>query len=457
MISKMSCVEIAGPMERFEASVDAIQNLGMLHIEEIPLAEYGEREQLHKIHLSEEKRQEYNTCKELAEMLDEAVGYVPASVIDQLKNSRELEQQYLHWEKQSISSLSSAARVQHAKVRSFKRRERNLTDDLQVMAAYEEVVDGLAPLVETTELPQNYEFVGVIFEQRNRSARGLLQDELEKRTAGQYKYLETTISGGRTAALVGFHTQFRSEMRSFIAQAGISEMSFPRHLRNRPFEEAFAMLEQELEQLREKRRALHEQAERFYEEKGAQLLAMQHVCSDMLSRFDAVGKFARTRHAFVMKGWVERSNLEQFRQALGEEVDNSLVVREIRKPDIGSPPVRFRNAKPARHFEPLLRLFPAPQYGSIDPTRFLALFFPPMFGLMLGDIGYGALIVIGAAILYLSTRGKQLAQSLAIVAGLGGLFSIVFGIVFGEFFGTLGHELGLHALWRERFPKLPHA
>ena len=161
MITKMSCVEIAGPIERFEESVDAIQHLGMLHIEEIPLAEYGEREQLHKIHLSEEREQQQESCKELAEILDEAVDYIPPATRQRLENSEELTQQYLRWERQPISSVSSAARVQHAKVRSFKRRERNLSDDLQVMSAYEEVVDGLAPLVEANVLPQDYEFIGV--------------------------------------------------------------------------------------------------------------------------------------------------------------------------------------------------------------------------------------------------------------------------------------------------------
>jgi hypothetical protein len=38
------------------------------------------------------------------------------------------------------------------------------------------------------------------------------------------------------------------------------------------------------------------------------------------------------------------------------------------------------------------------------------------------------------------------------VLGACAFFTIAFGAVFGELFGSLGHELGLRPLWRERFP-----
>lgn len=452
MISKMSCVEVAGPIDQFDTAVDTIQELGLLHIEEIPLAEYGEREQLHKIHLSEEKEQEHKSVRELVDMLNEAAEYIPADVFRRLRDSRETAREYEKWVEESLSNISSSARVLHAKVRSFKRRERNLSDDLQVLSSYEEVVTALAPLVEGNVLPEDYEFVGVILEQKAKLGRDMLQQELQNLTNGQYRYFESTLSKGRVAALLGFHTNYKHEVRSFIAKAGISEMNFPRHLRNKPFEEAFAMLEEELEQLREKKRALDEQAQKFYEENGAQLLAMQSVCRDMLSRFDAIGKFARTEYTFIIKGWVLKKRLPEFKQKLTEAVGSSIVIRELRKSDIGRPPVLLDNPKPAKNFEPLLGLLPLPHYGSVDPTRFIALFFPPMFGLMLGDIGYGGLLLIISLILYALGKGKELLRKLSVVGSLCGLFTIGFGFFFGEMFGTFGHDIGLHPIWRERFP-----
>jgi V/A-type H+-transporting ATPase subunit I len=452
MISKMSCVEVAGPLDEFDAVVDTIQDAGILHIEEIPLAEYGEREQLHKIHLSEEKAQEHKNVHELVDMLSEAVEYIPAQVVRELRNSKATAAEYDRWAPEPLDTLSSAARVLHAKVRSFKRRERNLSDDLQVLSSYEEVVDALAPLVEGNVLPENYEFVGVILEEKAKLGRDRLQQELQNLTNGQYRYFETTLSKGRQAVLIGYHNTYTHEVRSFISRAGIGEMNFPRHLRNKPFEEAFAMLEEELDQLRQKKRQLDEQAQKFYEENGAQLIALEHICKDRLSRFEAIGKFARTEYTFIIKGWVLKKRLPEFRQMLNDVGGSSVVVRELRRSDIGSPPVLLDNPKPSKNFEPLLGLLPPPQYGSVDPTNFIAFFFPPMFGLMLGDIGYGAILLIISLILYGISKHRALMRKLSVVGGLCGLFTIGFGFFFGEMFGTFGHEIGLHAIWRERFP-----
>ena len=54
----MSHVEIIGPTDLFDSALDATQQAGILHIEEIPLAEYGERGVLHRIQLSESQADE---------------------------------------------------------------------------------------------------------------------------------------------------------------------------------------------------------------------------------------------------------------------------------------------------------------------------------------------------------------------------------------------------------------
>ncbi|MEM4503910.1 MAG: V-type ATP synthase subunit I, partial [Archaeoglobaceae archaeon] len=64
----------------------------------------------------------------------------------------------------------------------------------------------------------------------------------------------------------------------------------------------------------------------------------------------------------------------------------------------------------------------------------MAIFFPLFFGLMLGDIGYGLLIVLTS--LYLKaifkTEGWQKLLNIGLASGI---VSIVFGFIYGEFFG----------------------
>ena len=52
----------------------------------------------------------------------------------------------------------------------------------------------------------------------------------------------------------------------------------------------------------------------------------------------------------------------------------------------------MENPAPARPFQFLVGLLGLPKYGTIDPTRLMALFLPFFFGIMLGDIGYGVLL-----------------------------------------------------------------
>jgi V/A-type H+-transporting ATPase subunit I len=74
-----------------------------------------------------------------------------------------------------------------------------------------------------------------------------------------------------------------------------------------------------------------------------------------------------------------------------------------------------------------------------------------MFGLMLGDIGYGAIILAIAGLLTLMAKGRKLMKSIALVAASCGFFTTAFGFLFGELFGEAGKAIGLHPLWRERF------
>ena len=452
MITPMASVEVAGPLQLFGRTVEMVQEAGILHLEEIPLLEDPQRAHLHRIRLSEAQAAEKQALEDVLPLLEEGTARIPASLVRSLSESPLSAQEYRRWERESPATLASAARVLHAKVRSQVRRERNLADDLQVLSVYEEVTTALVPLVEGHELPAELEFVGVVFEKQARLAGDLLAKQIGELTGGRCRYYQSGLSGDRVAALVGFPRELDGEVREFLGRAGISPMAFPRYLRGRPFEQALAALAADLADLRGKQQALAAQSLRFYEESGLQLLALRNACRDLLARYDAYGKFARTEYAFLMRGWVTAAEEERLAALLREKAGAAVLLRRIRPRGMGRPPVQLVNPRPIRSFEPLLSLLPLPQYGSVDPTKFVALFFPPIFGLMLGDIGYGAILGSAAIVLYLLRRRQPIVRRLAVVLGACAFFTVVFGFVFGELFGGLGHELGLKPLWRERFP-----
>ena len=92
-----------------------------------------------------------------------------------------------------------------------------------------------------------------------------------------------------------------------------------------------------------------------------------------------------------------------------------------------------------------------PKYSSYDPTPLIGLFFPVFFGMILGDIGYGAILLLIALFLAKRYPPQHLASDLGKVLGVAALYTILFGLLYGELFGDLGeHWLGLHPLWFDR-------
>jgi vacuolar-type H+-ATPase subunit I/STV1 len=190
MISEMAAVEVIGPLELFTPAVDLIQDSGVLHIVETPLAGAGEPSLLSKIHLSEDQAQQREFCARTSVTLDEMIAEIPAHLARSLGSGRVVKSLYEKWDAATMEAVSARMKVLHARVRTFVRRERNLTDDIGALAVYEKVLAAFAPLVETRELPRDFEMIGVMFERRNRLARDTLRREIERLTAGSFRFLE---------------------------------------------------------------------------------------------------------------------------------------------------------------------------------------------------------------------------------------------------------------------------
>jgi V/A-type H+-transporting ATPase subunit I len=112
------------------------------------------------------------------------------------------------------------------------------------------------------------------------------------------------------------------------------------------------------------------------------------------------------------------------------------------------------NPRAAKPMEMLLEMFSLPKYNEIDPTVLMLATFPIFYGLMLGDWGYGIVLVA----LSLTGAFKKLMDKLGMSGGAPGLSkillycgisSIIFGLVYDEFFGfePFKHwDIGTHLL-----------
>ncbi len=135
----------------------------------------------------------------------------------------------------------------------------------------------------------------------------------------------------------------------------------------------------------------------------------------------------------LLVGWAPAAALERLATRL-EAVGASLV--ELPTPSGVEPPTLLAPARAAEPFRPLVRTYGAVPYQDVDPTLFAAITYCLMFGMMFGDVGDGALIVLAALWLRRTDhpRLQRLRQVWPMIAAAGAA-SIVFGALYGELFG----------------------
>lgn len=132
----------------------------------------------------------------------------------------------------------------------------------------------------------------------------------------------------------------------------------------------------------------------------------------------------------LLEGWVPVENegeLEKYLDSNGIYYEARNATRED---DV---PVKFKNNAFTRMYEVLTKMYGMPSFTDFDPTPIVAPFFSLFFAFCMGDAGYG-LILILLGFLLKKKLGKEMAGMMNLVITLG-IFTTVFGAVLGTFFG----------------------
>ena len=107
----------------------------------------------------------------------------------------------------------------------------------------------------------------------------------------------------------------------------------------------------------------------------------------------------------VMEGFAPANNDEEIKEFL----DRSGVIYLKDKATVeDNPPIKLKNNFFARLFEPIGNLYMLPRYDELDLTPYFAPFYMLFFGLCLGDMGYGlVLVILGTVIIFAIPKFKS--------------------------------------------------
>lgn len=135
-------------------------------------------------------------------------------------------------------------------------------------------------------------------------------------------------------------------------------------------------------------------------------------------------------------GWTSDASGTVIEGAL-RRADLQHLLRFAEAPQGLSRPVVLRNPPWLKPFELFCRLLGVPAEGDADPSLFVAMLAPLMFGFMFGDVGQGAVLIAAG----LALRRRYPALALLIP---GGAAAVAFGFAFGSVFAR---DEVLRPLW----------
>jgi len=171
---------------------------------------------------------------------------------------------------------------------------------------------------------------------------------------------------------------------------------------------------------------------------------------------------------FILHGWSPTAKVAALRDALRGRFGRDVVIVDA-PPDphhTAEVPVALDNHPVLKPFQRLLGLFKPPRYGTLDPTIYLAIFFPLFVGIVIGDVAYGALlfafgwwlrnkarrgetwdVALGPVRLGMQVKPAPLADMSWIVRIMAA-WTMIFGVLYLEIFGNLVEQLlGLHPIF----------
>lgn len=151
--------------------------------------------------------------------------------------------------------------------------------------------------------------------------------------------------------------------------------------------------------------------------------------------------FSKTAKTVLFTGWAPAHDRTTIDDSIRKACKGTCYLEWHDPP--GSPdadrseiPVELNNPTLLSPFQLLVQNFSVPEYGSLDPTAFVAIAYLAMFGLMFGDAGQGlVLIILGILGRLLYKKRNTIRKLMALLIWCGSA-SVVTGVLFGSYFGA---------------------
>ncbi|MFC1573581.1 V-type ATP synthase subunit I [Candidatus Latescibacterota bacterium] len=438
----MAKIEIIGLLEDLDTTLEILQNAGTVQIEEIPTVESSGQSHLSRIHLDEKKELLLARYEELSSNLREITESLSEEEVDKIPLD--------DTERERLMKLSPDELIKHItpisrEIRRLARQHRNLIQDMESTQQYETLVNVFLPLLEKSEVLENMEQIGIILKRGEDSVLQVLKNRIDELTGTKTLFFHQDMPDGKIGVFIAVTHDDLSAVRQLLGAEGVAEYHMPREFRKKNLSESIIAIRSKIEEIPPKLLLIEKQLIESKKKNSALINFLLSFCIDRISQLKILSRLVRTKFTFVVSGWLPVSSLKNLKQLLADSLGDRIYFGRIKLSDIDylNIPTLLSNRGVFKSFEVLMKLLPPPKYENVDATPLISIFFPLFFGIILGDMAYGlVLLAISGLLKWKSARGGII-SNIGTVGLAAGFSTVFFGFLFGEFLGDFGVTLEL--------------
>lgn len=263
-----------------------------------------------------------------------------------------------------------------------------------------------------------------------------LFEKIESEYGGVYEVFQG--SGNSDGVAIVIDKSKREDIQQLLADTeftacSISSDSTPEEMR--------AQAEKNLAET-EKERNLAIEAIMTFENIFDDVIRLHDYFTLEVAKAESENRTQTTSSTYYLEAWLPEGEKDR----VDKDLENSplSLAYTIREPlESETPPTYVESNGVVAPYESVTNMFSVPFYKEIDPNPSVAFFFFLIFGMMLGDAGYGLLLTLGTGIILALRKPPKGEMNLVKIMFMGGISTFIWGFLFGSYFGLSATDLGI--------------
>jgi V/A-type H+-transporting ATPase subunit I len=439
----MSKVEIVGPRQLLGETLSLVRKEGDLHIEPSAVGFIDDihKKEVHSLLPDEKALFEKIFLEDLEGKLKTLFSCL---VVDGMRKSFLSPRPIIDTVSRTLDKHLEMCQV------LCKKRE-EIRHDLFELSGYRVFLATVSTLIDKIQLTPDLDYIGITL--KDEKSVIALKENLDCLADSSCEIITVPSEDGSLVGLIAATKDISEDIRSMMSEKQMPEFTFPESIRSMTFVHKVEYLQEQIRNNEAALAAVDVKLTEFTHRWGPMYKAAHDWVHEQLSIIQASAFSFETTMCFFIYGWMPSEKVAGLSACLQQQFAGSVMLEEIdiRMEDLERVPVVLQNPPYFKPFENFTRLLPLPSYTSFDPTPFIGLFFPLFFGLILGDAGYGLILLIVSGLLSRFARKSQLLQDAGRILRACSLYAIIFGFLYGEILGDLGHKMfGLKPLFMDR-------